>query len=115
MSHLLLGSFADDRIPELRWVLIGMIPFAIYLVLRDYLDAVSVFSDHDSRPEHGFLFQFAVLQLTGLPIGVAIACGFSSLGFATLVLWVSLLKMSSMKNRTQADVNSIVCHEPSGA
>lgn len=115
ISNVLLGSFADERIPELRWVLIGMIPFAIYLVLRDYLDAVSVFPITTVALSTAFFSEFAVLQLTRLPIGVAIACGFSSLGLATLALWVGLLKMSSMKNRTQADVSSIVCHEPSGA
>jgi len=92
-----------------------MIPFAIYLVLRDYLDAVSVFPITTVALSTAFFSEFAVLQLTRLPIGVAIACGFSSLGLAMLVLWVGLLKMSSMKSRTEADASSIVCHEPSGA
>jgi O-antigen/teichoic acid export membrane protein len=101
ISHLLLGSLADARIPQLRWILAGIIPYTIYLVLRDYLDAVSVFPMTTIALSSALLLELGLLQFTRLSIEAAIVGGFFALGVVTLALWGALLKLPRGGSNTE--------------
>jgi hypothetical protein len=78
----------------------GIIPYTIYLVLRDYLDAVSVFPMTTIALSTALLLELGLLQFTRLSIEAAIVGGFLALGVVTLALWGALLKLPRGRSNT---------------
>lgn len=88
IAHLMLGPLAAAGIDDLRGIVFCAIPYAIYLVLRDYFDAVFVAPINTLALVAAILLQAALLRFTALSAAVVTVTSFTSLGFFMAVLWI---------------------------
>ena len=86
--RLLLGPLAMAGIHSIRYVMLAAVPYVLYLVLRDYFDALTVFPLNTIALGVAILAQFALINVRQLSVPVATAISFLVLGLTMLVLWV---------------------------
>jgi O-antigen/teichoic acid export membrane protein len=87
--HLLLGPLANGRLGDIRYVLLAVLPFVIYLILRDYFDAVSVFPMNTIALSTAIVIQAALMNGQWFSVPVATTSSFLVLGFSMAGLWAA--------------------------
>jgi O-antigen/teichoic acid export membrane protein len=95
--HLLLGSLASAGDHNIRYILFGAVPYVVYLVLRDYFDAISVFPMNTVALSAAIGIQAVLLSTRHLSIPAATAISFFMLGLLMTVLWLVSLRRFSGK------------------
>jgi O-antigen/teichoic acid export membrane protein len=90
--QLLLGPLAAAGLHDIRYVLLGAVPYVIYLVLRDYFDAIAVFPFNTVALGAAIVVQAALLNMPGLGIPLATALSFLALGMIMMTFWVFSLQ-----------------------
>jgi O-antigen/teichoic acid export membrane protein len=88
LTRLLVGGLADTSAHGIKCVTIGVVPYVAYLVLRDYLDAVSVFPLNTLALAAAISAQALLLRMPRISIPAATLVGFLVLGFSILFLWL---------------------------
>ena len=88
VAHLLLGPLAQNGLHDIRYVLLGTIPYVVYLVLRDYFDAISVFPLNTLALCAAILLQAAFLKMTWFGVPLATAMSFLALGAIMVTFWI---------------------------
>lgn len=86
--QLLLGPLAAAGIHDIRYVTIGAVPYVLYLVLRDYFDAISVFPMNTVALTVAIVVQAALLSLHGMNVAIATSCSFFALCAMMIALWI---------------------------
>jgi len=97
VARLLLGPLAVAGLHDIRYVMLGAVPYVIYLVLRDYFDALTVIPLNTIALTVAILAQVALLSLHWISVPVGTAASFFVLGILMLGLWAvspRLLKTS---------------------
>ena len=84
---LLLGPLAAAGLHSIRYVMLAAVPYVLYLVLRDYFDALTVFPLNTIALGVAILAQFALINVRQLSVPVATAISFLVLGLTMLALW----------------------------
>lgn len=87
IARLLLGPLAEAGLNDIRYVTFGAVPYVIYMVLRDYFDAISVFPLNTVALTVAIALQAALLSGRWLSVSVATACSFGALGLLMTGLW----------------------------
>jgi O-antigen/teichoic acid export membrane protein len=87
IASLLLGPLAHNGMHDLRLVLLGTIPYVVYLVLRDYFDAITVFPLNTAGLGAAIVIQAILLNVHAIGVPLATASGFTALGIIMVVLW----------------------------
>lgn len=85
--RLLLGPLAPAGLPSIRYVMFAAVPYVLYLVLRDYFDAMTVFPLNTVALGVAILAQLALINERRLSIPAATAISFLVLGLTMLALW----------------------------
>ena len=98
---LLLGSLAGADGYNIRYVLLGAVPYVVYLVLRDYFDAISVFPMNTLALGAAIGIQALLLSISGLGIPAATAVSFFALGALMTALWAISLRFSPSSHRRE--------------
>jgi hypothetical protein len=88
-ARLLLGPLAEAGLNDIRHVTMAAVPYVIYLVLRDYFDAISVFPLNTVALTAAIMIQAALLSGGWLSVPIATAGGFLALGLFMLALWAT--------------------------
>ncbi|HEY2860242.1 MAG TPA: hypothetical protein VGJ21_17615 [Terracidiphilus sp.] len=92
IAHLVLGRLAAAGVYDLRGIVFCAIPYAVYLVLRDYFDAVFVAPINTLALVAAILLQAALLSSSSLSVIAATVTSFTALGLFMAVLWVASLR-----------------------
>jgi len=92
IARILLGPLANAGLHDMRYVMLAAVPYVLYLVLRDYFDAISIFPMNAVAVTSALLIQFALLNAGWLTVPVATATSFLALGLIMLALWSLTLK-----------------------
>ncbi len=92
IARLLLGPLAQAGVHDLRYAMLAAVPYVIYLVLRDYFDAISVFPLNTLALGAAIGIQFALLNVRRLSVPVATAASFLALGLMMTALWTVSLR-----------------------
>lgn len=95
--RLLLGPLAEAGLNNIRYVTFGTVPYVIYLVLRDYFDAISVFPMNTVALTTAIVVQAALLSGRWLSVPVATAGSFFALGLFMVALWAASLHRSGAR------------------
>lgn len=93
--RLLLGPLAEAGLNDIRYVTFGAVPYVIYLVLRDYFDAISVFPMNTVALTAAIAIQAALLSGRWLSVPLATAGSFLALGLFMVALWAASLRQSA--------------------
>lgn len=99
--RLLLGSLAGADGYNIRYVILGAVPYVVYLVLRDYFDAISVFPMNTLALGAAIGIQAFLLSISCLSIAAATAVSFFALGALMTALWAISLRLSPSSHRRQ--------------
>lgn len=94
---VLLGPLANAGDQNIRYVIVGAVPYVVYLVLRDYFDAISVFPMNTVALGAAILIQAALLSVQGLSIPVATSASFFALGLLMTALWAVSLRFPNSR------------------
>jgi O-antigen/teichoic acid export membrane protein len=86
-ASFLLGPLAASDLGQIRVVMLGLIPYVTYLVLRDYFDAIATFPLNSLALTVAIAFEAALLFLSHFNVANATVGGFLALGGVMLVLW----------------------------
>jgi O-antigen/teichoic acid export membrane protein len=86
-ASFLLGPLAASDLGQIRVVMLGLIPYVTYLVLRDYFDAIATFPLNSLALTVAIAFEAALLFLSRFNVANATVGGFLALGVVMLVLW----------------------------
>jgi O-antigen/teichoic acid export membrane protein len=92
---LLLGSLAGAASYDIRYIVLAAVPYVVYLVLRDYFDAISVFPMNTLALIAAIAIQAFLLSTSWLSIPAATAASFFALGALMTALWAVSLRVSS--------------------
>lgn len=92
VAHLMLGRLAAEGVHDLRGIVFCAIPYAIYLVLRDYFDAVFVAPINTLALVAAISLQAGLLRSSSLSAVAVTITSFSALGFFMAMLWVFSLR-----------------------
>ena len=88
-ARLLLGPLASAGLHDLRSVAVAVVPYVVYLVLRDYLDAIAVVPLNTLALCTAIATEAALLHWHWFGVPGATVAGFFTLGLATLALWAA--------------------------
>jgi O-antigen/teichoic acid export membrane protein len=105
--RLLLGPLAEAGLNNIRYVTFGTVPYVIYLVLRDYFDAISVFPMNTVALTAAIVVQAALLSGRWLSVPVATAGSFFALGLFMVALWAASLHRSGAGGRAESVVSPV--------
>ena len=94
VARLLLGSLAEAGLNDIRYVTLGSLPYVIYLVLRDYFDAISAFPMNTVALTIAIVIQAVLLSGRWTSVPVATACSFFALGLTMVLLWIGSVTRS---------------------
>jgi O-antigen/teichoic acid export membrane protein len=87
-ARLLLGPLAAAGLNQIRYVILGSVPYVAYLVLRDYFDAISVFPMNTVALTAAIIIQAALLGVHGLGVAAATSGSLLALGLLMITLWI---------------------------
>lgn len=93
-AGLLLGPLAEAGLNDIRHVTLAAVPYVVYLVLRDYFDAISVFPMNTVALTGAIMVEAALLSGGWLSVPVATAGGFLALGLFMIALWAASRRQS---------------------
>lgn len=96
--RLLLGPLANSGDQNIRYVIVGAVPYVVYLVLRDYFDAISVFPLNTVALGAAIMIQAVLLSIRRLSIPVATSASFFALGLLMTALWAVSLRFFNTRN-----------------
>ena len=102
VARLLLGALAANGLHDLRYVAVSAVPYVIYLVLRDYMDATSAFPMNAVALSGAMLVQAILLREAWLSIPSATAASFFVLGLAMVALWTASSRHLDTIHKRQA-------------
>jgi O-antigen/teichoic acid export membrane protein len=91
LGRLLLGRLAGAGLHDIRYVMLGAVPYVIYLVLRDYFDAVSVFPMNTVALTVAIAIQVTLFSGHWLSVSLATLISFYALGLLMISLWAASL------------------------
>ena len=92
LARLLLGRLAGAGLHDIRYVIFSAVPYVIYLVLRDYFDAVSVFPMNTVALAAAIAIQVTLFSGHWLSVSLATVISFYALGLLMIVLWAASLR-----------------------
>jgi O-antigen/teichoic acid export membrane protein len=98
IARLLLGPLAEAGIRDIRFATLGAVPYVIYLVLRDYFDAVSMFPRNTVALTAAIAIQAILLSGRRLSVSAATAASFWALGLLMAALWAASMRPSAAEN-----------------
>jgi O-antigen/teichoic acid export membrane protein len=111
LVRLLLGPLAGAGLNDIRFVSLGAVPYVIYMVLRDYFDAMSVFPMNTVALTAAIVIQAVLLSRPWLSLPTATAGGFFALGLFMLASWAASLRLSRASQGTESIEISEVSRE----
>jgi O-antigen/teichoic acid export membrane protein len=94
IAQLLLGPLADVGLQDLRYVAFGAVPYVIYLILRDYFDAISTFPMNTVALTVAIVVQAVLLGIHGINAAVATSGSFLVLGIMMIAMWIGSARWS---------------------
>lgn len=97
VARVLLGPLATAGLHDMRFVTLAAVPYVLYLVLRDYFDALTVFPLNTVALATAVLTQLVLLRDQSLSLSVATAASFSVLGLTMVALWAIPLRWVGAK------------------
>jgi O-antigen/teichoic acid export membrane protein len=92
VARLLLGPLAPAGLHQIRYVMLSAVPYVLYLVLRDYFDALTAFPLNTIALGIAILAQIAFLNLHWFSVPTGTAASFFVLGASMLALWAIPLR-----------------------